>query len=337
MKPTYFPDVIGQPLAKRKLSFYLNGYQSTGFLPNQVWIAPKGIGKTYLAKALGRCLHAKGTTTPKEFVEINCASIKNLKQFINQIVIPHINHKEVTVLMDEASELPRDVEMAMLTMLNPNKENATTFSYEDYVIDFNFYQQTFILCTTEADKIFHALRDRLDRIDLQDYTHKELGAIVQMSLEDVEIENEDELLLEIASVLRGNARQAQKMALNINTYLAAKGDKKFTRADWEVLKKHIVIYPLGLTSKEIQILAYLSEAKNMSLTNLAARTGLTRTCLQKDFEMYLQAHGLLSIDPNGRSLGVAGHTYLEDFAKSISDGGKPTTDYVAMAQALGRK
>ena len=342
MKPTtthiagsvYFPEVIGQPLAKRKLAFYLNGYKANGHLPNMLFIAPKGTGKTYLAKALGRQLTQKGSTKPKDFLEINCSSIKNLKQFINQIVVPHIHHREVTVLMDEASELPKDVEMAMLTILNPNKENSTTFSYEDYTIDFNFYRQTFIFATTEADKIFHALRDRLDRVDLQDYSLKELGEIIKLSLDDIEID--DSVLNEIASVLRGNARQAQKMANNITTYLAAKDSNTFTRMDWEQLKHNISIYPLGLSPKEIQILAFLSEVKSMSLTNLAAKTGLTRTCLQQDFEMYLQRHGLMSIDPHGRSLGMKGKDYLKGLMKSHGPKKVPSSfGYTALAASLG--
>ena len=50
-------------------------------------------------------------------------------------MIPHVHRQECTVLFDEASELPKDVTMAMLTMFNPNKDNRTTFSYEDYQLD----------------------------------------------------------------------------------------------------------------------------------------------------------------------------------------------------------
>ena len=160
-----FPDIVGQDRAKKKLAFFHRGYNASSIIPHLMFIAPKGCGKTTLAKAMARKL--KGSDKPvKTFLEINCSTIKNLKQFFNQIIIPHVNQKECTILLDEASELPKDVTMALLTILNPNEHNRTEFAFEDYVVDFNFRDHSFMFATTEAHKIFHALMDRCERIDL---------------------------------------------------------------------------------------------------------------------------------------------------------------------------
>jgi predicted ATPase with chaperone activity len=45
----YFPNVIGQESAKAKLGFRLDNYKASGILPNLLFIAPKGCGKTMLA------------------------------------------------------------------------------------------------------------------------------------------------------------------------------------------------------------------------------------------------------------------------------------------------
>ena len=95
--------------------------------------------------------------------------------------------------------------MALLTILNPNKDNRNTFAYEDYTVDFDFSRQTFMFATTEAHKIFHALIDRCDRIDMEEYTLNELGKIVQLNLDNESFKADADVLEEVASVLRGNA------------------------------------------------------------------------------------------------------------------------------------
>lgn len=304
-----FENIVGQDSAKRKLEFYLNGYNASRVIPHLMFVAPKGCGKTTLAKATARCLGGTGTPDkPKTFIEINCSTIKGVRQFINQVVIPHVHNKEVTVLFDEASELPKDVTMALLTILNPNSTNRNTFCYDDFQIDFDFSLQSFLFATTEAQQIFHALMDRLERVDLEEYSGEHLAEIIRRSLPHVTFE--DGVLAEASSVLRGNARQAQKMANNINAYLKQNNQTNFNKSDWLSLKNSLGILPLGLNRIELQILRILAAKKESSLTNLSAKTGLTRECIQRDFELYLQKQSLMEITTAGRSLTSAGSAYL---------------------------
>jgi Holliday junction resolvasome RuvABC ATP-dependent DNA helicase subunit len=235
-----------------------------------------------------------------------------------------MNQQECTVLFDEASELPKDVTMALLTILNPNKDNRTSFSFEDYTVDFDFTRQSFMFATTEAQSIFHALMDRTERIDLEEYSYNELGKIVGLNLEDVKFE--DGLLDEIATVLRGNARQAQKMANNIKSYCAARRLDEFTTKNWNELKHALGILPQGLSRIELQVLRILAASKECSLTNLAAKTGLTPECLRRDFEMYLQKHSLMEITTTGRSITPKGQKYIRD----LDAGAKSTREVVRL-------
>ena len=317
-EPELFPQIVGQDRAKRRLKFYLDGYNASSVIPHLMFIAPKGCGKTMLAKAVGKHLtQREDKSKPKSFLEINCSTVKSVKQLFNQIIIPHVNQKECTVLFDEASELPKDVTMALLTVLNPNATNRTSFSVEDYVCDFDFSMQSFIFATTEAQHIFHALMDRCERIDLEEYTYDELGQIMGRVLPEVYFE--PSALKNVSSVLRGNARAAQKMAMNISTYLASRDSDVFGQKDWEYLKHHLAILPLGLSPIELQVLQFLDDRKNCSLTYLAAKTGLTKSCLQRDFEMYLQKHNLMEITTEGRAITAKGKTYLKKFDKAEKD------------------
>jgi len=310
---SYFPSIVGQEKAKARLGFYLEKHPHSHFVPNLLFVAPKGCGKTLIAKAFARNLLCFDKDhVPKDYIEINCAQIKNIKHFFNMVVVPHVIGKEVTVLLDEASELPDDVQMALLTILNPSEEKTVSFLFEDETYEFNFHLQTFLFATTEAQDINHALLDRLVRVDLEPYSFAHLAEILANKLQGITFE--DGLLERVSYVLRGNGRQAQLMANDIRALLDAKGSDNFTIADWDSLKYSLGINPLGLNNIEIQILKALKERSHCTLTNLAAITGLTRECVQKDFEMYLQKLNLLEIVPSkGRVLSAKGRLYLKTY------------------------
>ena len=303
---TTFPDIIGQESAKRVLDFHIGGFKATKVMPHLMFVAPKGCGKTTLAKAVARTL--KGIDDAKRYFEINCSTIKNVKQFFNQLVIPLMQDRDATILFDEASEIPKDVSMAMLTILNPNAENMTSFSFEDYTVDFDFSRLSFMFATTETQSVFHALMDRLERVDLEEYSIDEMGQIVALNL-DIDIE--PKTLRDIAGVLRGNARAAQKMAHKIKSYCSQKNIKRFNSIHWKDLSRILNIFPLGLNVTEIQLLNILKDNKDCSLTNLSAKTGISKQAVQRDFEIYLQKHSLMEITTAGRNITAKGLDYLK--------------------------
>jgi Holliday junction DNA helicase RuvB len=304
-----FPDIVGQSNAKRVLDFFCRGYEKTSRIPHLMFVAPKGCGKTTMAKATARRL--KSINKDKKYFEINCSTLKNVKQFFNQIVIPYMQDREATILFDECSEIPKDVTMALLTILNPNPDHQTSFSFEDYTVDFDFRQLSFMFATTETQSVFHALMDRLERVDLEEYSLSEMGEIVGMNL-DLKIEAK--ALQNISSVLRGNARAAQKMAQKIESYCEMNNTKVFKDSDWKKLSNILSIFPLGLNTTEILLLNILKDNKDCSLTNLAAKTGISKHAVQRDFEIYLQKHSLMDITTAGRNITAKGLDYLKKLA-----------------------
>ena len=313
MSETYTPrfdGLIGQVKAKRKLDFYIDSYEKAGLIPNLLFTAPKGCGKTMMATALAKELIKDGESKPKRFIEVNCSTLKNVKKFFDELVIPHLHDRDVTILFDEASEIPQDVEMAMLTILNPNPSNRTSFSYDEYTVDFDFRRQTFMFATSEPHRVFHALKDRLDRIDLESYNYEELGEIVRINLPDVVFDKG--LLGEIAMVLRGNARAAQKMAIKIQMWLDARVRYNFVSEDWKNLMYTLGIAPLGLRAKEIEILRVLRDSRDCSLTRLGSKTGMTPEALRRDYELYLMNQDLMEISTSGRNITPEGKDYLKE-------------------------
>ncbi len=301
-----YSEIVGQEKTKAKLNFLLEGFEQTKIMPHLLFVAPRGCGKTMIAQETAKIMNRQKN------VIVNCSTIKNVKSFFNQVMLPFVYDKDTTIIFDEASELPRDVTMALLTILNPNTNNQNEFTFEDGTYTFRFNQNSFIFCTTEAQKIFHALADRLYRIDMEDYSYVSLGKIIQNNLKSKNQSIEINVIDEVASVCRGNARQAQSMANQISSYLMSKNSNKLTSGGWSEIKGKLSIYPLGLSEIELNIIKILKEHGEVRLTNLSAKTNLTKDMLQKNVEMYLMRNNLIEIRPTGRALTKKGHDYHKE-------------------------
>ena len=182
-------------------------------------------------------------------------------------------------------------------------------------MDFDFSRQSFMFATTEAQQVFHALMDRTERIDLDEYSYGQLAQIIALHCEGKSFA--EGVLEDMATVVRGNARGAAKMATKIATFLAAKRKNTFTKKHWAEFKEELSILPMGLNAIEVSLLRYLTEKKDCSLTYLASKTGLTKACLQRDFEMYLQKMNLMEITTAGRCITTKGQEILAEIGDPV--------------------
>ena len=139
--------------------------------------------------------------------------------------------------------IPSDVQNALLTVLNPNKNMRNTFSFGEFDWEVDFRRISFIFATTESQKVIDPLMDRCRRIDLEDYTHEDLQRMLTINVDD-KISFDNKSLSEIATTLRGNGRAAQKMSDDIMTYCTKNRKRKFTLSDWNRLKESLDISPL---------------------------------------------------------------------------------------------
>lgn len=289
----YFPDLVGQESVKKKLSFYLDAFHKTSQAPFLLMAGAKGLGKTEFAKAFAKNLYNRDGDK-RAFLELNCSTIKNNEQFFEQIFLPIIADNEVTILFDECHALPKDLTMAFLTIFNAEANSRKTFEWNEMTFEFNFKQQTFIFATTETDKIFPPLKDRLTNVDFEAYNEEELAQIVKLCAPEVNFT--DDCLREVASTIRGNARSAVKRAKEITLYCGANESNNFDLEDFRELCDSIGILPYGITNTEKQILQILQDIGSATLTGLSAKLGLSKTALQRDHELYLINKSLVEID-----------------------------------------
>ena len=288
-----FENLFGQANVKKRLKFYLEAFEATSLCPFLAFIGAKGLGKTEFARQFAKELkNTDGSKRP--FLELNCSTIKNVEQFFEQIFIPIIMDNELTVLFDEAHELPKDLTNAFLTVFNTEKVTTKELHWRDAVYPFDFKKQTFMFATTESDKIFPPLKDRLTSIDFEDYSNEDLGKIFKAQCEEIDFS--DAALLELAKTSRGNARSCVMRGREVALYCARKGDNIFRAEDLEPFFDQLGILPFGLSATEMHLLKILRRDGQCSLQMLSAKTGLSRSAIQRDHELYLMRKNLIVID-----------------------------------------
>lgn len=288
----YFQEIIGQEKAKKNLSLHIDGYQANKFVPPILFISPRGTGKTSFMSSFAANL--KGSDgNPKPFLNINCASVKNLGQFVDQIIIP-FQDKEVTYGFDESHCLPKDVTNWLLSVISPNKERKSSNYYNNNLFQWDFHQTSFISGTTNPEKLSEAYKSRQERIDLDEYSDLELIKILHRNSNGVFYK--DNIELEIVSVCRSTPREIVKISDKIKQYCDIKKNYEFNKNDWIELKNRAGINYLGFNSHEIKYLHCLKESGELTLTMLAAKLRLDRTTVQRDIERFLFEKSLINVE-----------------------------------------
>ena len=282
-----FEGLVGQDTLKSRLNFYSDAKKATGTLPFLLFNGAKGLGKTEFAKAFAKSLG-------KPMIEINCSTIRNAEQFFEQVFIPAILDKDVTILLDEAHALPKDLEMAFLTIFNIEGAKTKRFEFGESSLLFEFERQTFLFATTELDKLFPPFKDRLTQLDFEPYSGKELAGIIQKKMDWIDFK--DNILNEICETVRGNARSAIKRALEVSAYAEVNNTSTFGKKEWKSLCDLLGIMPYGINATELQVMRILKERGACTLQMLSAVTGMSRTALQKDAEVFLLKNGFMRID-----------------------------------------
>jgi Holliday junction resolvasome RuvABC ATP-dependent DNA helicase subunit len=290
----YFPSFIGQSSVKNKLTHYINSHRKTSFFPSCVICATRGSGKTEIVHHIGKnLLNCDGY--PKEFYEMNGASVKSLRAFIDDVIVPHvIPQKECTIFIDEIHLACDDVKGWLLAPLNPTDTNQTRAEYRGQTIDFDFTKLTFLSATTNPEKLSKPLNSRLKRIEFKRYSDYDLEKILKLKIRDIKFPDGAEKW--IVSICRGNPRLTVEISKDVKSYCAVNGQDYFSRHDFKNFSQILDINPLGLTSQEMEYLNFLNERGSQTLTAIASFLGLDPKTVRGDIEPYLHYKNLLRID-----------------------------------------
>ena len=284
-------ELIGQEKVKKRLNFYSRLYKKGYPLPAIMFNAAKGSGKTEFARRFHKTIKRDDN---HRFLEINCGTIRNAEDFFEQIWFPSVAGKYRTVLLDECHALPKDLTDVFLSAFNVEGYKEKVVSFGMNVATFEFMKQTYLFATTELHKVFPPLKDRMTMIDFRPYTDQELGEIIKLHTPDIDyVPN---IMNEIVSTLRGNARSAVDTGVKIWQHCIVNDKSRICYDSWkEAMEEHDIL-PFGLSNTEMQILRILDKRGSCSLQMLSAVTGMSRQALQLEAENNLLRKGFMEID-----------------------------------------
>lgn len=287
-----FKNLIGQDLAKNRLSFAIQAHEAGCPIPHFLFTGAMGNGKSQFAREFAKNLYDKGER--RKYFEVNASTVKNLTQFVEKICMPYVIDNQSTLLVDEMHCLPKDVSMFLLTVLNTEKSPIRRVSYGDSELEFDFTRQSIHFATTEPHTIFKPLKNRMEVLALGNYKLEELEKIIQLNVPDIDFE--DNVLADVVSSIKGNPRSAVQTARKISDFCSIKGRKSFDSGDFANLCKMADIKAHGLDNIEIGVLKLLAERGEMSLTEISACLSISSSALRQDHEHHLLRKGFMRIN-----------------------------------------
>ena len=301
-----FDGVIGQEKVKQYLGFLIESHNKVTPFPTLLLTGSHGLGKTFISEKIANSLN-------REFVEVNCETISTGKEFIEEILIKRVaGNKPVTILLDEAHALNKDVTTVLLTLLSPNASHCTSIRHVNLELIFDMRNINVIFATTDAYRIFAPLLNRTERVYFYPYPDDEAYEIVKLYAKGIRLEYFVKPS-DVALVARNRARDAYKLAQHILRIVNMSGDGELLTIDlWEELKDILGLYPLGLKQNEVELIKLVGESQPISCSNLAIRMMVNENNIKEEIELRPRELGLIQSTNQGRTLTQAGANYLDN-------------------------
>lgn len=287
-----FKNLRGQTRLKSKLSFGLEAFKAGSVLPNYLFVGARGNGKTGFAKTLAK--EIKKIDKDFEGHLINCATLKTVASFMDQVYTPKIEGKKCVILFEECHNLPDIIQQLFLTTIEVDNSIERSIPTDSGDMRVNLRENIFIFMSSEPDRLFNPLKDRMEMVSLSPYTQEELGEILVHECKEVQFcAGTVEVICES---LRGYPRDAIKASNGIKKYCLINKSNRFTALDWQKYCSMNDVKPYGLNAGEIQILRVLAQNGHCSLNDLRGATGISRTAIMNDLEPFLLYKHFIKID-----------------------------------------
>jgi Holliday junction resolvasome RuvABC ATP-dependent DNA helicase subunit len=287
-----------------------------------MFVGSAGVGKSSFARAIADKLL---TQSPIMF---SGADLRTGRMIIEKLEaedkVPDGNDKPVclgscVIFIDEVHALPTSVANILLSALDDAR--LTTIDNVDY----NFRDVVFLMATTDAGKLTEAFRSRPDRVQLRNYTLKELAGILwlhgQKELDGFSLPQD--VCLEIAARTKALPRVAVRMLTNqlIPHFYA------LVRGSGGTPSRHLIgramttesvgeffesqgIDANGLDTTARNFLTYLERNGATAEERVRQGLGISNKGDFVEVDEYLQRLGLITVR-GGRTLTREGRRYLQ--------------------------
>jgi len=306
LRPSSWPDYIGQKAVKDNLKILIQAATERGVPPEHVlFYGPPGLGKTTLAhliaKKTGRAM--KITSGPViERVGDLASILTNLTAgdilFIDEI---HRLNKTIEEVLYPA------MESGVLDIIIGKGPSARTIQLE-------LPPFTLLAATTRVAMISSPLRSRFSGgvFRLEFYTEEELGEILRRSAKIIGVKIEPGAEKEIARRSRFTPRTANYLLKRARDFAQVEG-RPLDRETVELALKLLGVDERGLSPSDRRLLEVMADKFTggpVGLSTLAAALSEEEATVEEFNEPYLLQLGLIERTARGRALTIHAYTHL---------------------------
>lgn len=316
-------DFVGQEDAKANIQLLLESAKLGHKLCHILLCGPAGDGKTTLGHIIAEELGA-------ELIYINGAAVSNTVVFRKPIkdAIVAGPDKKFIVLLDEAHASPKQVQDNLLSALEEPAILCTKLPRRIQISNGKFLEKgeilkeklpdnvTFILCTTNKERLSDPLLSRLHHIYLDAYPIKDKIQNITKLLAGHNIECEL-AGLEILANASKTMRHATRLSERLIGYAAVNQIDYLDSADIIKFLAVLGIDKYGRDKLDKEYITYLEKYEILSLSNIARYLNTPEKDVRDKIEPFLIRHNWIYITPKGRRLTEEARKLF--FQESISD------------------
>ena len=296
LRPRYFKEYIGQEVAKKNLSIYIQAAkQREESLDHVLLYGPPGLGKTTLAGIIANEMGVNFRITSGPAIE-RAGDLAAL--------LTNLDDHDL-LFIDEIHRLSRSVEEVLYSAM------------EDYALDIiigkgpsarsvriDLPKFTLVGATTRTGALAAPLRDRFGIISrLEYYKQEDLEFIVTRAAEILNIHIEPSGAAEIARRSRGTPRIAKRLLKRVRDFAQVVGDGVITSDIADEALQQLDVDKVGLDRIDRRVLHCIIDKYNggpVGIDTIAAAVSAERETIEDVYEPYLMQLGFLARTTRGR-------------------------------------
>ena len=297
-------DIIGHDELKENIRVAIRAAQHRGEpLEHILLVGPGGLGKTHIAKSIGRAIGAHLVITQGN--RLTAASTGPF--LIDSSKEAAKLGKDLCVLIDEIHEM---VELAQQELYWPMDQNVVLTKSNPIPLG----RFTIIGTTTEP----HELDDKslinrfLHTWQIEELAYFDSLLILCDFLGKLKVAADKDPLQAIIGRSRGSPRLLKKYAKKIRDWAHSRGRKEILMTDVNSAFSELGIDDIGLDKNQRRYLTILLESdKPIGIDAIASQLGEMKTDqVRKTIEPYLWKLGFITSSNRGRELTEKGHRHL---------------------------